>query len=119
MECILCLAKPPVMEAQTNTPLTEGMRFWWLWSVPYTLIFTGAVLTLEVFGVSGWALGHSGLFILFLLPSLLTSVSSAVWMLVVVYKLIVVRSIQLDTRIGLMLGGSSVSVVWLTYLAKG
>jgi len=64
------------------------MSGWWWFSVPYSLFFLAATWVSELFGISGWALGHSAFFLAFLLVALLTSVSSGLWLITTIYQVV-------------------------------
>ena len=94
------------------------MSQWWWYSVPYSLFFLAATGLFELFGTSGWALGHSAFFVIFLLVAILTSVSSGLWLVTVIYQ-VVNGSLRGSTRILVMLILSAVPTVFcVLYLAK-
>jgi hypothetical protein len=94
------------------------MSQWWLYSVPYSLLFLAATGVVELFGTSGWALGHSAFFVIFLLVAILTSVSSGLWLVTAIYQ-VANGSLPVSTRILVMLILSAVPAVFcVLYLAE-
>jgi hypothetical protein len=99
--------------------IDDRLMLWWWWSVPYSLAFLTSVGALELFGVSGWSLGHTGIFLPFLAFALVTSLSSGIWFLVAVYKVFVSCAIRLSIRNSLLLLLSAVAGAWSAlYLAR-
>lgn len=95
------------------------MLWWWL-SVPYSIVFLVSIGIFEAFGVSIGAIGHSGAIVPFLLLAIATSLSSAIWFLVMSYYLCLASSIRLKSRASLLLSLSAVAGIWsVLYLWKG
>jgi hypothetical protein len=92
--------------------IRRGMSQWWWYSVPYSLFFLATTGVVELFGTSGWALGHSAFFVIFLLVAILTSVSSGLWLVTAIYQ-VVNGSLRVSTRILVMLILSAIPTLFL------
>jgi len=81
------------------------IALWWI-CIPYTLL----VPLLTALSGSGWAFAHVywPLYVLLMFSSL----GSLVWMIMMLYKVFVIRSVRLDPTTSIMLGLSGLAAIF-------
>jgi hypothetical protein len=106
--------------SRTLPALSTNMAVWWWLSAPYSVAFIAALYGAARIGIPLGALGHSGIIVPFLALAVFTSLSSAIWLLAMVRRLVSDRASRLNLKCSLMLSLSAIASVWVSlYLAKG
>lgn len=104
-----------------DSSVSSKTMMWWRVSVPYSICYLLAIWCLEAFGISGGAIGHSGIILPFLGLALLTSLLSLIWFLAMIYRLFFTTSnVQMNIGNSLLIALSAIAGAWsVFYLAKG